>query len=110
MVRDSVFSFSTVTEANSIKSLYNGVLHNAYIFPNPNNGTFRIMSDNLPQQADVVITVADIAGKVVFQDKRNAMQGNSQFAIHLKDLKAGIYFLKMKADKAQKSFKLIVEK
>lgn len=110
MVRDSLFSFSTVTEANSIKSFYTGVLQNAYIFPNPNNGSFRIMSENLPQQTNVVITVVDIAGKVVFQDKRSVMQGNSHFSMQLNDLKAGIYFLKMKADKVQKSFKLIVEK
>jgi len=110
MVRDSLLTFSTIAGADSLNALNTCFFRNAHIFPNPNNGSFRIISNNQTQQTNVVITVADIAGKVVFQDKRNAMQGNSQFSMHLNDLKTGIYFLKMTTDKAQKLIKLIVEK
>ena len=108
MVRDSLLTFSTIAGADSLNAVNTSLFRNAHIFPNPSNGSFRIISDNLPHQTDVMLTVADIAGKVVFQDKLYAMQGNNQFAMHLNTLKTGIYFLKMKADKAQKSFKLII--
>jgi len=110
MVRDTLLTFSTTFGNDTLNNIDTNLLRNAHIFPNPCNGNFRIINDGLTQQPELLISVADVTGKIVFQEKRSSMPVNNQFEMHLNYLEKGIYFLKIKTDKAQKSFKLIIRK
>ncbi len=74
------------------------------IYPNPNNGGFKIKTNNLTNKA--TIQVYDINAKKIFED---AIFPTSKNEIHLKNIVPGIFLIKIFDGDKSYSKKLIVE-
>ncbi|HSI89903.1 MAG TPA: T9SS type A sorting domain-containing protein, partial [Adhaeribacter sp.] len=77
------------------------------IFPNPNNGKFNLVLDNVAAQM-VEVTVVDLLGRIVVKQK-NQIAGN-QFSreITMPKIK-GIYLLQLKFDQQYITRRIIIE-
>lgn len=74
------------------------VLSFTRIYPNPNNGSFKIsLSEN------VTIEVLDAFGKTIHSE----LLPIGESTVDVRDLYQGIYFVKVKSNSAEKTFKLI---
>lgn len=62
------------------------------IYPNPNNGQFNIINEG--NDGTYIIEVIDATGRVVHNEQMQ-INSNDQTTINTKDLKSGIYFVKM---------------
>jgi membrane-associated protease RseP (regulator of RpoE activity) len=69
-------------------------LENASVFPNPTEGLFSLSFTTVPGQLSV--TVADVNGKVVYQEENENSTGFYNREIDLKDAPAGNYILSVK--------------
>lgn len=79
-------------------------------YPNPFNSTTTITFD-LPQRADVELTLYDITGKRVQTLWNGAMNaGEYQIALHAADLPSGIYFAHLRAGDTRLTQKLMLLK
>ena len=77
------------------------------IYPNPNNGTFNILSrTDLPGKSHVEIY--NLHGQVIYQKVLPAMLKNSSVRINPGDLSSGIYVMKITGDQFVISRKLLV--
>lgn len=109
MMRDSVVQFSTIhDDQGSINALTENLLHKAYLFPNPNKGVFTIVSNPVDWQGEMLLTISDLTGKVVFEEKRKSVSSVSSNSIQVQGLRSGVYYLKVSAMHANKVFKLII--
>jgi hypothetical protein len=86
-----------VEEFNEIKGLS--------IYPNPSNGNFSI---NWNQGSDFTISVFDLTGKLLLQEKRDT-NSMKQFDLDLSKFGKGIYFAKIKVDDKLSTRKLILK-
>lgn len=68
----------------------------AKLYPNPNNGTFMLAYD-LKANNDADITIFDITGKTVFNDKLDKL--NNVVQINISNLQSGIYFVQLSKKK-----------
>ncbi|MBL7888350.1 MAG: T9SS type A sorting domain-containing protein [Bacteroidia bacterium] len=73
------------------------------IYPNPSNGEFTIKINN--NNAQYALEVFDITGKVIHSENSN----KSIHTVDLKDVSAGIYFVKITAAHFNMNAKLIVK-
>jgi len=73
-----------VSGLNSINSIKNNFLN---IYPNPNNGVFKIVSAS----KDNNITITNISGQVIY----NSISTNYVSTINLDSEKQGVYFIKL---------------
>jgi len=110
MLRDTLLTFTTIAEADTINGVSNNPFGTMQIFPNPGNGNFSILTDDITRFQEVQITVADLSGKLVFQEKRNPIHGYNRIEMQLNMLEAGIYFLRIMNEQAQKTVKLIIRR
>jgi hypothetical protein len=76
------------------------------IFPNPTSDRFFIET-NLQQQANLNISLTDIAGKVIIQEVANISAGNAKHVISIANEKSGMYILKVEHNGFSKIFKLM---
>jgi hypothetical protein len=67
----------------------------AKLYPNPNNGTFRII---LSESEPATITVSDISGRIVYETSSSS----TETSLTLKNTKNGMYFVKIRTH--EKSF------
>jgi len=95
-------------DANGIRS--DSFLNNTQIFPNPGDGNFSIVDDGLANSVELLITVSDLSGKLLYQQPQQSFYGSNRMDLNLSFLRSGIYFLNLKADDQQKTLKLIVTK
>ncbi len=72
-----------------------------YIYPNPNNGHFRIIIDE--RSNDYEIKINDISGKIIYQSKYD----NSE--IDISNQKDGIYFVKIISDNKEYIRRVIIK-
>ncbi|MDQ3049103.1 MAG: T9SS type A sorting domain-containing protein, partial [Bacteroidota bacterium] len=80
------------------------------IHPNPFTGS-SIITYQLPENSMVELSLTDVLGKsVLLYSNDNQPAGKYQFAVNSADLKlsTGMYFVKMKAGKEEKTIKIIV--
>jgi hypothetical protein len=77
--------------------------------PNPaNDGT--IISYNLTESSDVVISMTDVAGKVVYTENRlNQPAGLNNTSVNTADLANGVYFYTVTANGVTATQKLVVQ-
>ncbi len=92
---NSVNAYSAVSE-NEINAAVE-------IFPNPSNGSFRLLTKEVFKKAEV--TIIDPAGKKVYQ---NIFYNTSSAYIQLHAAK-GIYFLTLKTDMGTVKQKLLIQ-
>lgn len=83
------------------------------IFPNPNNGSFvKITSEETLPDEDIVITITDVSGKVVYTKVVNASSRTSSNIIELQslNLSSGLHFIDMKGKTLSSKLKLVISK
>ena len=80
-------------------------LENVLISPNPNNGIFNVKAD-LVSNGEVIISVTDIQGKIIYQDREmnNVLNQN----INLSDVEKGIYLLTISSQAGSITEKIFV--
>ncbi len=89
-----------------VEDLYNPDLISLY--PNPNNGTFRIdILSELPDQ-EFILSIISLTGKTEYQDK--VTPGESFKEISLPDLQSGPYVLMFKSGKTILTTKKFIKK
>ncbi|MCK4700103.1 MAG: T9SS type A sorting domain-containing protein [Bacteroidales bacterium] len=78
-----------------------------FIYPNPNNGTFNLLSRNgLPE--NTVVEIFNIQGQVIYRKGLPTMLKNSTVLINPGDLFPGIYVMKITGDQFVISRKLLI--
>ena len=76
--------------------------------PNPFKGT-TVISYTLPQAANAVITVFDVTGKVVIENKVSADAGVNTIAIQERDLNgSGVYYYQLRSGDYTATKKMII--
>lgn len=78
------------------------------IFPNPNNGNINL-NFSLKEKQPVLISIKDIAGKMVFKQKIKDFEGEYNVQINLGNVNPGIYFLNIEQKKQIVTKKFVVE-
>lgn len=94
---------SVVLGTEELDSKYEG----AELSPNPNAGSF-VLGLNAKDQSDVLLTIIDIKGSVVYSETLQTEIGLNQVGLDL-NLLSGMYFLKLTEGKQSKALKFIVE-
>jgi hypothetical protein len=80
---------SGISEVAGIKDLE--------IFPNPNNGTFKIIAD-FPASTDLLVRVQNLTGQTVYSSREGEVMGLTTFTVNLQDQPAGMYIVSLVSD------------
>lgn len=67
------------------------------VFPNPGNGTFKVMF-KMFEDAPVTLVVHDLSGRIIHKSKLQGKEGINDLILDLTDATAGTYFLKFLDD------------
>lgn len=94
-----------VIDQGSLTDVGNANQLQTTLYPNPANNQATLRVENLNSSAKVIIS--DTQGRILREEKMNA--GEKELTLNLKGLKSGIYYIKLKTDKAVSTQKLIVE-
>jgi hypothetical protein len=78
------------------------------IYPNPSNGLFTLSINNVVTN-QIVISILDIQGKIVFAETDKNISADYKKQINLSDLAKGIYYVKINIGSDLKTQKLIVQ-
>ena len=78
--------------------------------PNPSNGNFFCMLSNNEPLKEVTVTVLDMKGVVLHQDKWYSETERMQTQMSLNTLPSGIYLLSVNTKKNRANAKIIIEK
>jgi hypothetical protein len=65
------------------------------LFPNPNNGTFKIAINGIEGSQDAQLEITNLLGEVVYQTATNSVNGRIQQDINLQNISAGTYFVRI---------------
>ena len=74
------------------------------VYPNPNQGAFKIDLGNKYEQAE--ITIIDLAGKLVY---KNTFYNTQIADINIKDISSGIYYVRINSGNKKAMLKIIVQ-
>ena len=78
------------------------------IYPNPSNGLFTFSINNVVTN-QIVISILDIQGKIVFTETDKNIATDYKKQINLSDLAKGIYYVKLNIGSEIKTQKLIIQ-
>lgn len=87
------------TSANTVFKLY----------PNPTTGGFNI-TIAAREHSNGLITIADMAGKIISKEKIDLVEGSNSLHINLKDIAPGLYLVSLQSGKITETQKLIIIK
>lgn len=104
--RSSRVSF--ITPAGRIGASGAAALGALSLYPNPNNGAFRLAFE-AEAALEVRLALFDAAGKAVWRDTRAVSAGANEIAVRADNLAAGIYLFEMNADGARQTVKVVVQ-
>jgi hypothetical protein len=91
----------TITGSSSLNKIkYSSTFD---VYPNPTNGSFTIIQNNL--QANTMLSVSDALGNLIYSSKISQAQQTVDLCFAAK----GVYFLKLSNDQFQSQRKLIIE-
>jgi hypothetical protein len=79
----------------------------AVIYPNPNNGTFTIIS-RYAQQEQISATITNALGQIV-SNKQLTAEKQNELTINSTTLTPGIYYLSLRTDTSNEQLKFVVE-
>lgn len=107
--RDCFFAKFCLTGINLV-----GIKENSFdnssilVFPNPNNGNFEISLTGF-NASTVSFELIDIMGRFIDSGNKEISEENIKFNFASKNLKKGMYFLKLNSKDKYKTIKIIVE-
>lgn len=78
------------------------------IFPNPNDGQFNLSFD-LESDANAMLRIFDLNGKVVYKERLKNLNGNYNKALDLSKNEKGVYFLNITQGKNSYNKKFIIQ-
>jgi hypothetical protein len=86
---------------------YDKLQNSVSIFPNPNNGKVSLQFTDITK-GNVDVTISDVTGKIVYQNKLQVTNALTNFDI---DIKSGVYFVKIHDSSLNKTLikKLVVQ-
>ena len=88
----------TVTVNPSNNTNEDFLSENFKVYPNPSQGVFSLILNNLDRSSDLMITIYNVAGQEVFK-KEEIIKANSYFGqINLSSSPKGMYILLIKTD------------
>lgn len=83
--------------------------HYLKIYPNPSSGLVTAAFES-SQKSDVMVTVFDAIGRIVFSRPLQATEGINTFSLNLSDLNGGIYILQVTGGYVRGVVKFTIEK
>ena len=87
---------------------YNSSETNAIVFPNPNNGTFKINLDKFKNDHKLLIEIVDITGKISQTENLDSWENDPEVVV--KNTQQGIYFIRIISDKNSVTSKILIKK
>lgn len=82
-----------VTTVTGIQSITDATTYNVY--PNPNNGMFKIAVNGLANDKNAEIRISNLLGEVIYQNNSSVANGKVLSDINLPNIKDGIYLLQV---------------
>ena len=77
------------------------------VFPNPNNGNFRILANNLPNE-ECVVEVRNVIGQLIYSEtlSENTVTFNKEISLSNKE--RGVYFIGLISESGSRTEKLVL--
>ncbi|TXI85732.1 MAG: T9SS type A sorting domain-containing protein, partial [Crocinitomicaceae bacterium] len=66
------------------------------VYPNPSEGEFYLELDNTSTNNEVVLSMLDLEGKVIYSETRSIEKGNNTYQLNDLNVSPGIYFIEVK--------------
>lgn len=82
-------------------------LENISIAPNPSTGS-SILSFYTSKNENITITIANVFGQIVYEEKINAVVGNFRKELEMKSFPNGTYYLKLANKESQVNYKILL--
>lgn len=93
----------------SVKIEENTLAHTLNVYPNPANSS-AVVSMELSNEADVVINITDLSGKVVYTNNLGNVNGAQKVTVNTDALTSGVYMVNVTVDGTVSTQKLVVRK
>lgn len=87
----------------------NTFTHSLNVYPNPANSS-AVVSMELSNEADVVINITDLSGKVVYTNNLGNVNGTQKVTVNTDSLTSGVYMVNVTVDGTASTQKLVVRK
>jgi len=90
-------SYTLVVNVNTATGIASVVNNGAEfsLYPNPNNGQFKLQLTNLPESEKAEVSITNLLGEVIYQNTATATGINFMQDINLQGTPAGMYFVKV---------------
>lgn len=103
----------SATEINSLCSYTSSVseidAQKASIYPNPNNGSFKLSANNLPNDK-LLLQVVDMPGRVVYSTETHPLNGTLNESINMGNPANGMYMLRLSANGYQENIRFSINR
>ncbi|MFO0495402.1 MAG: T9SS type A sorting domain-containing protein [Flavobacteriia bacterium] len=87
----------------------NAINENFKVYPNPANASTTV-SVEVANASDVAITIADLAGKVVYTNYLGTVKGTQKVNVNTEALNSGVYMVNVSVNETVSTQKLVVRK
>jgi subtilisin family serine protease len=111
----TTWGYGKVNAYAAVKTALNtvGIVHEpsslaCLLYPNPSNGNYSITMP-AEQQGVAKLQVLDASMKLIFSETYTLNAGNNSIPLSLSNQNAGLYFVKLTADKKQATIKVLKE-
>jgi hypothetical protein len=94
---DNAGAFATSSLEMIIDGIYNEYTEMIELYPNPNNGRFRVEFSSIPPDAESIVNIASPSGAVVYNGMIDASAYSKE--IDISDLSSGTYILFITSDR-----------
>jgi len=79
------------------------------VFPNPNNGRFRLVMEGAPLSAELELSLTNVLGQLLHNEKADFRTGQLTRDFTFSNLSAGVYILQVKSGEKAMFKKLVIE-
>ncbi|HXP48805.1 MAG TPA: T9SS type A sorting domain-containing protein, partial [Bacteroidia bacterium] len=83
---------------------------NMLLYPNPNNGSFKISVKGIEGNQDAQLQITNLLGEVIYQTSTHAYNGMVQQDISLPNVSAGTYFVRILTASKVYNSKVVIAK
>jgi Metallo-peptidase family M12B Reprolysin-like/Secretion system C-terminal sorting domain len=78
------------------------------LYPNPNNGQFTLEFNSASEQ-NLIVRVVDLAGRVISEEQKTALEGNNTMLFDFKGINGGIYIVSTTLPEGTLYSKILIE-